>query len=255
MDKRIPGGLASPERGGGFSVADRKDGRVQPPLPKEQSLRSASCGRYSKQGLAPRSKYSRLYAAEYFGHRKSWGTIEDGGGILLIFTPLLYLTQRNDVFKISRKTKRHRIEFASFLCLSSVICFRVFAFSCDGAYSVPIFAAERIELFLLFLRKFFKRYEFFHSCFSFHIMAPLCKGSWILPKAKDRGIVTPVLFVACGYYFPCNCKKIKGEQPSSFSLYWCGKWDLNPYVKDTRPSNVPVCLFQHYRISQMQELL
>ena len=31
---------------------------------------------------------------------------------------------------------------------------------------------------------------------------------------------------------------------------WCGKWDLNPYVKDTRPSNVPVCLFQHYRISE-----
>ena len=29
---------------------------------------------------------------------------------------------------------------------------------------------------------------------------------------------------------------------------WCGKWDLNPYVKDTRPSNVPVCLFQHYRV-------
>ena len=40
------------------------------PLPKEQSLRSAPSGRNSEQGLAPRSKYSRLYAAEYFGHRK-----------------------------------------------------------------------------------------------------------------------------------------------------------------------------------------
>ena len=30
--------------------------------------------------------------------------------------------------------------------------------------------------------------------------------------------------------------------------YWCGKRDLNPYVKDTRPSNVPVCQFQHCRI-------
>ena len=38
----------------------------------EQSLRSAPSGRNSEQGLAPRSKYSRLYAAEYFGHRKSW---------------------------------------------------------------------------------------------------------------------------------------------------------------------------------------
>lgn len=28
---------------------------------------------------------------------------------------------------------------------------------------------------------------------------------------------------------------------------WCGRWDLNPYVMDTRPSNVPVCRFQHYR--------
>ena len=26
---------------------------------------------------------------------------------------------------------------------------------------------------------------------------------------------------------------------------WCGKRDLNPYVKATRPSNVPVCQFQH----------
>ena len=33
---------------------------------------------------------------------------------------------------------------------------------------------------------------------------------------------------------------------SGFS--WCGRWDLNPYVLDTRPSNVPVCLFQHYRL-------
>ncbi len=32
------------------------------------------------------------------------------------------------------------------------------------------------------------------------------------------------------------------------SIVWCGKWDLNPYVFDTRPSNVPVCLFQHCRI-------
>ena len=35
---------------------------------------------------------------------------------------------------------------------------------------------------------------------------------------------------------------------SMSSFVWCGRWDLNPYVCDTRPSNVPVCLFQHYRI-------
>ena len=30
---------------------------------------------------------------------------------------------------------------------------------------------------------------------------------------------------------------------------WCGRWDLNPHVMDTRTSNVPVCLFQHFRIT------
>ena len=42
----------------------------------------------------------------------------------------------------------------------------------------------------------------------------------------------------------------KKREPSLMILLifiWCGKWDLNPYVEDTRPSNVPVCLFQHCR--------
>ena len=30
-------------------------------------------------------------------------------------------------------------------------------------------------------------------------------------------------------------------------LCWCGKRDLNPYVEDTRPSNVRVCRFRHSR--------
>lgn len=29
---------------------------------------------------------------------------------------------------------------------------------------------------------------------------------------------------------------------------WCGRWDLNPHVMDTRTSNVPVCRFQHFRL-------
>ena len=37
----------------------------------EQKHRSASCGRFSEAFLAPRSKYSRRCAAEYFGHRKN----------------------------------------------------------------------------------------------------------------------------------------------------------------------------------------
>ena len=31
------------------------------------------------------------------------------------------------------------------------------------------------------------------------------------------------------------------------TYFWCGGWDLNPHVNDTRTSNVPVCLFQHRR--------
>ena len=30
---------------------------------------------------------------------------------------------------------------------------------------------------------------------------------------------------------------------------WCARRDLNPYVVDTRTSNVPVCQFQHSRIT------
>ena len=29
---------------------------------------------------------------------------------------------------------------------------------------------------------------------------------------------------------------------------WCEQWDLNPHAISTRPSNVPVCRFQHARI-------
>ena len=48
---------------------------------KEQSLRSAPSGRNSEQGLAPRSKYSRRYAAEYFGYRKSLRLREQTAGV------------------------------------------------------------------------------------------------------------------------------------------------------------------------------
>ena len=35
------------------------------------------------------------------------------------------------------------------------------------------------------------------------------------------------------------------------STVWCGKRDLNPYIKDTRPSNVRVCRFRHSRVEQL----
>ena len=41
--------------------------------------------------------------------------------------------------------------------------------------------------------------------------------------------------------------KKSAETLSRRSLFWCGRWDLNPHVMDTRTSNVPVCRFQHFR--------
>ncbi len=35
------------------------------------------------------------------------------------------------------------------------------------------------------------------------------------------------------------------------TFVWCGRWDLNPHVIDTRTSNVPVCRFQHFRKSHL----
>ena len=37
------------------------------------------------------------------------------------------------------------------------------------------------------------------------------------------------------------------EQVFQPALRWCGRRDLNPYVEDTRPSNVRVCRFRHSR--------
>ncbi len=36
------------------------------------------------------------------------------------------------------------------------------------------------------------------------------------------------------------------------SGFWCARRDLNPYVVDTRTSNVPVCQFQHSRITNAE---
>ena len=41
-------------------------------------------------------------------------------------------------------------------------------------------------------------------------------------------------------YFDTHSIKIDAQP-------WCARRDLNPYVVDTRTSNVPVCQFQHSR--------
>ena len=49
--------------------------------------------------------------------------------------------------------------------------------------------------------------------------------------------------------FPSEGAGLSRYYRPSFS-FWCGRWDLNPHVIDTRTSNVPVCRFQHFRIRQ-----
>ena len=55
--------------------------------------------------------------------------------------------------------------------------------------------------------------------------------------------------IACSYIKPYQDIKNRvfiSEIPYEHSI-WCERRDLNPYAKDTRPSNVPVCQFQHSR--------
>ena len=55
------------------------------------------------------------------------------------------------------------------------------------------------------------------------------------------------------YVFKSVFAKSKRAQEPTFlrSFFWCGRWDLNPHVIDTRTSNVPVCRFQHFRSNRI----
>ena len=84
-----------------------------------------------------------------------------------------------------------------------------------------------------------------------------CRG--VLPgsesdgKNKKRpGDRKPVAgaFVFCKCVIKVYTRKAKRALQLALqrSFLWCGRWDLNPHVMDTRTSNVPVCRFQHFRI-------
>ena len=77
----------------------------------EQSLRSAPSGRNSEQGLAPRSKYSRRNAEEYFGHRKN-GILRQEVGIFCEARPE----------KVPRGTKHKRPPHGGPLCSFRGMC-------------------------------------------------------------------------------------------------------------------------------------
>ena len=66
---------------------------------------------------------------------------------------------------------------------------------------------------------------------------PLCVKLW--PDIWNR---TKVRFL-----WMAGRKQKKDTLLGILFCFWCAKRDLNPYVRDTRPSNVPVCQFQHSR--------
>ena len=97
----------------------------------------------------------------------------------------------------------------------------------------------------------------------------LCRA---LPCLRSGNVVNPIrelLRFRCSMMHTLFCSKIKLQfpfisravsQPSdrlprqqkkqsqlALPFCWCGRRDLNPYVGNTRPSNVRVCRFRHSR--------
>ena len=50
-----------------------------------------------------------------------------------------------------------------------------------------------------------------------------------------------------GCFAPVLSHQQKGLDTRSSPFCWCGRRELNPYGKTTRPSNVRVCQFRHSR--------
>ena len=49
-------------------------------------------------------------------------------------------------------------------------------------------------------------------------------------------------------FYTCPPQTTKRGEPQGLSSFcWCGRRELNPYGKTTRPSNVRVCQFRHSR--------
>ena len=57
--------------------------------------------------------------------------------------------------------------------------------------------------------------------------------------SRHRRVIHSMIYQTCGLDKKSRIKMIR--------LFWCGRRDLNPYVGNTRPSNVRVCRFRHSR--------
>ena len=65
----------------------------------------------------------------------------------------------------------------------------------------------------------------------------------------SRKISAAAIGLRKGFVLPTSSAPNKKRSRQASFFIWCGRWDLNPHVMDTRTSNVPVCLFQHFRIT------
>ena len=77
--------------------------------------------------------------------------------------------------------------------------------------------------------------------------------SFILRRQFHHKVISSAL----ASLFCCKTDLVKKKIVLNFfsTIFLCEQWDLNPHVINTRPSNVPVCQFQHARLSRQQKEL
>ena len=78
-------------------------------------------------------------------------------------------------------------------------------------------------------------------------------GTFPRANQQSTGLLVPAL--RCRRPVPVLSSEYQTKIPMAGyamgTFVWCGRWDLNPHVIDTRTSNVPVCRFQHFRKSHL----
>ena len=78
-------------------------------------------------------------------------------------------------------------------------------------------------------------------------------GTFPRANQQSTGLLVPAL--RCRRPVQVLSSEYQKETPlagyANGVFFWCGRWDLNPHVIDTRTSNVPVCRFQHFRKSHL----
>ena len=78
----------------------------------------------------------------------------------------------------------------------------------------------------------------------------VCDSTGIEPSIPMPPLRSPCGSVR-GATSPCTKKQKEAKSGGLYLFFWCGRRELNPYGKTTRPSNVRVCQFRHSRRTLM----